>query len=342
MSNVTQKKLPQICLSILISFIGGWQVAIAQSESVPADTATCEQIYGFDDCEVSGLAAIGDELYAGLIGSSMTYVTEPNGGVIKWDGSSWSKAGDRPGSGRVSSLAAVGDKLYAGTLGIRPPSTGVYQPGGVYQWDDGIWKVVMEGTSEYQDVWVLGLHAMDNKIYVGTEQFLYEVDTRHNDWREIANYGVICLDSKDNHLYFGTKQSTVFRLNVETEELLDMGKPGGDHNGVTDIASMGAELYASSLFGVYKWNESGDWVRIDEGTVLDGKIVYTFLAVNTTLYAGTATGVYQLNTSEPNGTWSKVGSLSQRIETMMIMDDIVYAGTAAGVYYLQDDWKFLN
>jgi hypothetical protein len=116
------------------------------------------------------------------------------------------------------------------------------------------------------------------------------------------------------------------------------------------MASVGTVLYVSSgsSSGVYKLDGT-TWVKVGGGSPGDTIDTTSLLAIGKTLYAGTnAKGIYQLNTEEPDGTWTKVGGFDWpgTIPVMISMDNVIYAATnGAGVYYLdwaQQDWKPLG
>ena len=169
---------------------------------------------------------------------------------------------------------------------------------GVFQWDQkmGLTKL---GLEQHSNIWLLSANS-ENVIAV------------------TGSHGAV-----GNEIYH-------FKENrwepIHSTDMLD--------DGLTDLKWVGSTLYATFYNkGVLRSRDGGDtWTVINDG--LDETSATSIGTDGTAVYVGTSTSVFQW--IEEKQHWKSIGSLTQEVSSLAVVDGFLYAGTfGSGVYKIR-------
>ncbi len=282
----------------------------------PALRAQWQNTYGPSGKDITGLAAIGTNIFAGN-----------NNGVFLWSGDTdWFPAG-LPGSG-IQTLVTNGNYLIAGTSGGLCVSTdngadwiydttGSYSPyifaftfsgpylvigtdNGVYISGDGgaIWETSSDSVDE-----IFALASSGSNLIAGTEGILLSTDngaTWNTTNNALSGIDVFALAVSGNTIFAGTTDTGVFISN-------DNGATwNAANNGLTDsniyaITVIGTKVFVGTDSGVFLSTNNGtNWLAVND-SLPEFTSVESFTTDGNYLYAGTSDGVWRRGLVEFNG-----------------------------------------
>lgn len=248
-------------------------------------------------------------LYAGTSNSSDA--------VKAWNGSTWSTLGSLNQPSRVYALVFDNSNstLYAGGSGSASGNT-------VEAYSSGAWSVV--GTSPPSGVKALALDNSGNLYAGGNDVEEY----KGNSWTELGGTGASpkgvtsMVFNSANVLYVADSGSSGFnnidQFDGSTWSAVGTSAPAGTNALVLDSSG---NLYAGGTSTVEEFSSSSGWASL--GTPPSN--VYS-LAINSNLYAGSATGV-----QDYFGSWSTIGTSPPTYVFAMIFDSQgnLYTGSSS-------------
>ncbi len=180
----------------------------------------------------------------------------------------------------------------------------------------GIVSMDVVGTTFYIGTWDSGVSKWEQKTgltKLGLEQ-------HHYIWLLSANSEYVIAVTGDSEIYR-------FKENrwepIHTAEMID--------GGLSDLKRVGSMLYVTTWDnGVYRSEDGGGtWTTINDG--LDETSATSIGTDGTEVYVSTTTGFFQW--IEEKKHWKSIGSLTQQVSSLAVIDGFLYAGTfGSGVY----------
>ena len=286
---------------------------------------------GIINTSVSKLEVIGDKLYT-VVGKNIVYSADGGGTWLPiHDPSKQSKSAFFSpticvSDGELYIGAYFGDDRFVPPLGSE--GDGVYRLNRenntlveLFTYRDlySIESMDVVGRTFYIGTWRSGVFQWDQKMgltKLGLEQ-------HHNIWLLSANSEYVIAVTGDSEIYR-------FKENrwepIHSTDMID--------DGLTDLKWVGSTLYATFYNkGVLRSKDGGDtWTSINDG--LDETSATSIGTDGTEVYVGTSTGVFQW--IEEKQHWKSIGSLTQQVSSLAVVDGFLYAGTASsGVYKIR-------
>ncbi|MCE2400046.1 sigma-70 family RNA polymerase sigma factor [Candidatus Poribacteria bacterium] len=289
---------------------------------------------GIINTSVTKLEVIGDKLYT-VVGKKIVYSAD---GGDTWlpvnDPSMQSKFGSPTicvSDGELYIAAYFGDDKYI------PPFSG--------REGDSVYRLNRKNNTLvklFTDMDLYGIVSMDvvgNTFYMGTWKsgvFQWEQKTgltklglvHHNIWLLSANSENVIVVAGHR----GTVDNEIYRFKenrwepIHTAEMID--------GGLTDLKWVGSTLYATFWEnGVFRSMDGGDtWTSINDG--LDETSATSIGTNGTEVYVSTSTGVFKW--IEEKQHWKSIGSHTQQVSSLVVVDGFLYAGTFnSGVYKIR-------
>ena len=275
---------------------------------------------GIINTSVRKLEVIGDKLYT-VVGSKIVYSAD---GGDTWlpinDPSKQSKCG-------VLTICVSDGELYIGAYF----GDDKYIPSHLGGKGDSVYRLNRENNTLvelFTDMDLYGIVSMDvvgNTFYMGTWDsgvFQWEQKTgltklglvHHNIWLLSANSEYVIAVTGDNEIYR-------FKENrwepIHSTDMID--------GGLSDLKWVGSTLYATFWNnGVFRLRDGGDtWTSINDG--LDEIFATSIGTDGTEVYVSTSTGIFQW--IEEKQHWKSIGSLTQQVLCLAVVDGFLYAGT---------------
>ena len=286
---------------------------------------------GIINTSVSKLEVIGDKLYT-VVGKNIVYSADGGGTWLPInDPSKQSKSAFFSpticvSDGELYIGAYFGDDEFVPPLGSE--GDGVYRLNRenntlieLFTYRDlySIESMDVVGRTFYMGTWESGVFQWDQKIgltKLGLEQ-------HHNVWLLSANSEYVIAVTGDSEIYR-------YKENrwepIHTAEMID--------GGLSDFKWVGSTLYATSWEnGVFRSSDGGDtWISINDG--LDETSATSIGTNGTEVYVSTSTSVFQW--VEEKQHWKSIGSLTQQVSSLAVVDGFLYAGTSdSGVYKIR-------
>ena len=284
--------------------------------SVDNGTKWTKKSTGLSDPFVTSIALNGTNIYAGTSGS----------GFFKSDdsGSNWKSSNAGLSNLSVSSFAATGNSVFAGT-----------DYGGIFVSTDSVanWVAVNNGlTTNY----IQSLTALGDKIIAGTVSGgIFVSSDKGVNWREsdtgLTSPQIYSLITVGSNLFIGSNDG-VF-LSVDGADHWTNVSTGLPKDYAHSLAFSGNQIYACVGFkGVYRSVNNGEsWSDINNDQ-LRTTYIYSLTAKDSSIYAGTAYGVYY--SRDIGGHWENVnyGLKSIFINSLTFVGNNVIAGTDSGLF----------
>ena len=287
---------------------------------------------GIINTSVSKLEVIGDKLYT-VVGKNIVYSAD--------GGDTWQPINDPSKQSKFAYFSpnfCVSDgDLYIGASFDKYLPSHPSDPGdgwGVYRLNRKnntlvelftdidlpfIESMDLVGNTFYMGTWVSGVFQWDQKMgltKLGLEQ-------HHYIWLLSANSEYVIAVTGDSEIYRFKEN----RWNpIHTAEMIDAG--------LSDLKWVGSTLYATFWnIGVFRSRDGGDtWTSINEG--LDDTSVTSIGTDGTEVYVSTSTSFFQW--IEEKQHWKSIGSLTQQVSSLAVVDGFLYAGTyGSGVYKIR-------
>ena len=287
---------------------------------------------GIINTNVSKLEVIGDKLYT-VVGKNIVYSAD---GGETWLPINNPSKQSKPAYFSQTFCVSDGD-LYIGASFDKYLPSHPSDPGdgwGVYRLNRKnntlvelftdidlpfIESMDVVGNTFYMGTWVSGVFQWDQKMgltKLGLEQ-------HHYIWLLSANSEYVIAVTGDSEIYRFKEN----RWNpIHTAEMIDAG--------LSDLKWVGSTLYATFWnIGVFRSRDGGDtWTSINEG--LDDTSVTSVGTDGTEVYVSTSTSFFQW--IEDKQHWKSIGSLTQQVSSLAVVDGFLYAGTyGSGVYKIR-------
>ncbi len=288
---------------------------------------------GIINTNVSNLEVIDDKLYT-VVGGKIVYSAD--------GGDTWLPINDPLNQGKcgVQTICVSDGELYIGAyFGDDKfiPSHSGGEGDSVYRLnrendtlvelftDKDLFQIEsmdVVGNTFYIGTWESGVFKWDQKIgltKLGLEQHDYI-------WLLSANSEYVIAVIRDNEIY---------RFKENRWEPIHIADMNDDN--LTDLKWVGSTLYATSWEnGVFRSKDGGDtWTSINDG--LDDTSVTSIGTDGAEVYVCTysnVTNVFQW--IEEKQHWKSIGSLTQQVSSLAVVDGFLYAGTyGSGVYKLR-------
>ncbi len=174
------------------------------------------------------------------------------------------------------------------------------------------------GNTFYMGTWDSGVFQWDQKTGLTKLGLVH-----HNIWLISANSENVIAVTGDSEIYR-------FKENrwepIHSTDMID--------GGLSDLKWVGSTLYVTIWNkGVFRSRDGGDtWAPINDG--LDEISATSIGTDGTEVYVSTSTGIFQW--IEEKQHWKSIGSLTQQVSSLAVVDGFLYAGTVnSGVYKIR-------
>ena len=284
---------------------------------------------GIINTNVSELEVIGDKLYTN-VGKKIVYSAD--------GGDTWLAVNDPSKQSKFGfpTICVSDGELYIGAyfgaVKYAPPHLGGE--------GDGVYRLNGENNTlvelfTHRDLFdIKSMDVVGNTFYMGTRQsgvFQWEQKTgltklglvHHNIWLLSANSENVIAVTGDSEIYR-------FKENrwepIHSTDMID--------GGLSDLKWVGSTLYVTIWNkGVFRSRDGGDtWTPINDG--LDEISATSIGTDGTEVYVSTSTGIFQW--IEEKQHWKSIGSLTQQVSSLAVVDGFLYAGTVNnGVYKIR-------
>lgn len=202
---------------------------------------------------VPGIGANG--VQSMVVKGGLFFVANDDTVFVSNDGVSWNSTSVDTNASIVS-MGAVGNTVYLTTSGGRY----------YFSQDDGLtWTLVQ---NPQVNGFVNNVLFLNNKIIMTTAQGVYESFDMGTSWvfnnKGISALQIEALGNNSSFIFSGTENQGVFRTADEGQnwEPINNGLDGMNAYTVTDIISIGNDLFIATGGGVYKSNNNGsNWVQ---------------------------------------------------------------------------------
>ena len=275
---------------------------------------------GIINTNVSELEVIGDKLYTN-VGKKIVYSAD--------GGDTWLAVNDPSKQSKFGfpTICVSDGELYIGAyfgaVKYAPPHLGG-EGDGVYRLN-GENNTLVELFTHRDLVDIKSMDVVGNTFYMGTRQsgvFQWEQKTgltklglvHHNIWLLSANSENVIAVTGDSEIYR-------FKENrwepIHSTDMID--------GGLSDLKWVGSTLYVTIWNkGVFRSRDGGDtWTPINDG--LDEISATSIGTDGTEVYVSTSTGIFQW--IEEKQHWKSIGSLTQQVLCLAVVDGFLYAGT---------------
>ena len=160
-------------------------------------------------------------------------------------------------------------------------------------------------------------------------------DGAYQTWLGTTSLYMVMLSANSEYVIAVTGNSEIYRFKenrwepIHTAEMID--------GGLSDLKWIGSTLYVTCWNkGVFRSKDGGDtWTSINDG--LDDTSVTSIGTDGTEVYVCTypnGTSVFQW--IEEKQHWKLMGSLTQQVSSLAVVDGFLYAGTfGSGVYKIR-------
>ena len=274
---------------------------------------------------ISGLAAIGSDIFAGTYGGCV--FTSSN------NGATWEQTGNPlEGNFPIFSLYSSGSNLYKG---------GYY---GVYiSSDSGMsWNSESTGlpnaNSPTTDITCFAVSG--SNLFAGTgDSGIYLSTNSGANWIAIdsgidgAGLNIYTLKVVGTNIFAGTLGGGIYEsTNQGTSWTLASNGLTGYGLYVITLEVNGSNFFAGTSTGVFiSTNNGGSWTQTGFG-----RPAYCLATSGTTLLVGTDTGIYLSNDSGKTWTLHNNG-LTDAVVSLLVEDSNIFAGTIDGVFLSTND-----
>ena len=282
---------------------------------------------GIINTSVSKLDVIGDKLYT-VVGKKIVYSADGGGTWLPIDDpSKQSKRGVKTicvSDGELYIGAYFGDDKYIPTFSGRE--------------GDSVYRLNRKNNTLvklFTDMDLYGLVCMDvvgNTFYMGAAYrgvFQWEQKTGLTKLGLEHHYISMLSVNSENVIAVNGDRGEIYRFKenrwepIHTAEIID--------GGLSDLKWVGSTLYVTTWNkGVFRSKDGGGtWTTINDG--LDETSATSIGTDGTEVYVSTSIGVFQW--IEEKQHWKSIGSLTQQVSSLAVIDGFLYAGTySSGVY----------
>jgi len=267
---------------------------------------------------IFSLAVDSSNIFVGTAGG--VYMSPNNGAT-------WTQLVNTGVYSYVRSLLISGTHIYAGL-----------ENGGIYfSANYGLsWSQINTGLL---NTYVFALTSIGNNLFVGTQGGGVFTSVNGGTSWSAVNAGLIdtyvCgLAECDTGLLAGALGGVSLTTdNGDNWSVMNNGLPMGSH--ILSFAKIGTNIFTGIHGrGVYLSTDNGmNWIARNNG--FDDIYVHGLAAKGTTLFAGTADGIYK--SVDSGATWSLLSAALYHTYSILIYGDYIFAGTGHGIYVSNDN-----
>ncbi len=287
---------------------------------------------GIINTSVSQLEVIDDKLYT-VVGKNIVYSAD--------GGDTWLPINNPSKQSKLVFLSPImcvsdGDlyiSTYFGDNKYLPPHT----PRGE---GDGVYRLNRENNTlvelfTHGDLYAIGsMDVVGNTLYMGTwRNGVFQWDQKKGLTKlGLEHFHIRILSANGEYVIAVTGASKIYRFKenrwepIHSTDMID--------GPLSDLKWVGSTLYATFYNkGVFRSKDGGDtWTSINDG--LDETSATSIGTDGTEVYVSTSTGVFQW--IEKKQHWKSIGSLTQPVSSLAVVDGFLYAGTVgSGVYKIR-------
>ena len=287
---------------------------------------------GIINTSVSKLEVIGDKLYT-FVGGKIVYSADGGG--------TWLPVHDPSKQSKFAYFSptfCVSDgELYIGAYfgddKFLPPHSHLDDEGwGVYRLNRENNTLVELFTDRDLDLFE-SMDVVGRTFYMGTWSGVFQWDQKMGLTKlGLEHEYISMLSANSEYVIAVTGDSEIYRFKenrwepIHTAEMID--------GGLSDLKWVGSTLYATcwNKGGVFRSRDGGDtWTAINDGLDESATSIGTD---GTEVYVSTFTSVFQW--IEEKQHWKSIGSVTQQISSLVVLDGFLYAGTySSGVYKIR-------
>ncbi len=281
---------------------------------------------GIINTSVSKLEVIGDKLYT-TVGKKIVYSDD--------GGDTWLPINDPSKQINFGSptICVSDGELYIGAY-FGDDKFVLPDLGGE---GDGVYRLNRENNTWVELYRHKGLFSIESMDVVGNTFYLGTWDYGVSKWEQktgltklgLEQHHYIWLLSANSENVIAVTEDSVYRFKenswepIHTAEMID--------GGLSDLKWVGSTLYVTTWNkGVFCSKDVGDtWTSINDG--LDETSATSIGTDGTEVYVSTPTGFFQWIAEKQH--WKSIGSLTQLVSSLAVVDGFLYAGTSnSGVY----------
>ena len=288
---------------------------------------------GIINTNVSNLEVIDDKLYT-VVGSKIVYSAD--------GGDTWLPINDPLNQGKcgVQTICVSDGELYIGAYFGDDKFIPSHSGGE----GDSVYRLNRENDTLvelFTDKDLFQIESMDvvgNTFYIGTwESGVFKWDQKMGLTKlglEQHDY-IWLLSANSEYVIAVIRDNEIYRFKENRWEPIHIADMNDDN--LSDLKWVGSTLYATSWEnGVFRSKDGGDtWTSINDG--LDDTSVTSIGTDGTEVYVCTysnVTNVFQW--IEEKQHWKSMGSLTQQVASLAVVDGFLYAGTyGSGVYKIR-------
>ena len=287
---------------------------------------------GIINTSVNKLEAIGDKLYT-VVGKNIVYSAD--------GGETWLPIKDPSKQSKLAffspTLCVSDGDLYVGAYygdnKFPPP----HSPRGE---GDGVYRLNRENNTlvelfTHRDLYAIGsMDVVGGTFYMGTwRSGVFQWDQKMGLTKlGLEHVHIWILSANSEYVIAVTGASKIYRFKENRWEPIHSTDMIDDV--LSDLKWVGSTLYATFRNkGVFRSRDGGDtWTSINDG--LDETSATSIGTDGTEVYVSTYTGVFQW--IEEKQHWKSIGSLTQEVSSLAVVDGFLYAGTfGSGVYKIR-------
>lgn len=287
---------------------------------------------GIINTSVNKLEANGDKLYT-VVGKNIVYSADGGG--------TWLPINDPSKQSKLTffspTLCVSDGELYVGAYygdnKFPPP----HSPRGE---GDGVYMLNRENNTlvelfTHKDLYAIGsMDVVGRTFYMGTwRSGVFQWDQKMGLTKlGLEHVHIWILSANSEYVIAVTGNSKIYRFKENRWEPIHSTDMMDDV--LSDLKWVGSTLYATFRNkGVLRSRDGGDtWTSINDG--LDETSATSIGTDGTEVYVSTSTGVFQW--IEEKQHWKSIGSLTQQVSSLAVVDGFLYAGTfGSGVYKIR-------
>jgi hypothetical protein len=232
----------------------------------------------------------------------------------------------------VRSFANVGDACFCAITSIGDSAGGVF-----ISTDSGVnWSA-----TALQNISVYTLAVSDTYLFAGTNAGVYRTSDKGASWTAVntgLNYPLVwVLSVMDTNIFAGTSGGGLFR---STDRGLHWSQTGIRGGNILSLAISGTTLYVGATGFIFRSNNYGEEVTTIGMTMAQ---IPSLAFRGGTVFAGTdREGVYAMVN---DSVWLPAGLSDKPVWSLLFSDTTLFAGSESGVFmYTNDDtsWQMEN
>ena len=289
---------------------------------------------GIMETSVVDLEVVGNRIYA-LTDNRIFYSTNR--------GETWEriKFSQNLSEFRFAKISALNGKLYVGAARYTQQEGGLV--GGIFQFDERN-NSLIEVKTDRDMYGIECMHIVGTTFYVGTihEQGVFLSNEGWDSWLNLGlndqDIDITEITVSDSNVYAKTQHGKIHYLK-EHQGTWELYKDNNAHRLFAQSTKIDNKHYIlSKREGLIQSVDGGNsWVHLNAGIEYDDHISLASVEIDgPDFYICTKENeIYKW--SHNDETWEKLGSLSQPVQSLAVMDGVLYAGTKSGVFRVEQD-----